>query len=349
MNSSFFNLVAIQFRELYREPEVLFWAVFFPLALSGVLGFAFSNQEAITSKVAIVNNELLQTNLLINTLQQRNTDSLLFADFNFISTSMEEAILRLKRGEIQLIIEPAQNHGLIYHFDPRNENARLHYLLLEKRLTHTDVSLSTIKPIVTQGSRYIDFLIPGMLALGIMNSCIWGIGWNLIEMRIKKLLRRMVATSMSKPLFLLAQFTARLALSLLESILLVIFAYYVFNVHIQGSIWNVFLLFLAGNIAFGGIGILIAARPEKNQVGSGIINFVTLSFTILSGIFFSYTNFPDWAANIIKFLPLTLLADSLRAAFNEGLSFSQLSGQSLLLTAYGAICFLAGLRVFKWY
>jgi ABC-type multidrug transport system permease subunit len=348
MNNSFFNLVAIQFRELYREPEVLFWAVFFPVVLSGVLGFAFSRQESITSKVAVINNEFIQTNSSAKALQEGNTDSLLYSEFNFTSSSSEEAFLQLKRGEIQLIVEPAASNKLIYHFDPRNENARLHYLLLEKRVTPS-VAHSTIKPVVTQGSRYIDFLIPGMLALGMMNSCIWGIGWSLIEMRIKKLLRRMVATPMSKPLFLLAQFAARLALSLSESILLIIFAYYIFNVDIQGSIWSVLLMFLAGNIAFGGIAILIASRPEKTQVGSGIINFITLSLTILSGIFFSYTNFPDWAANIISLLPLTLLADSLRGIFNEGLAFSQLAGKALLLIAYGAICFIAGLRVFKWY
>jgi ABC-type multidrug transport system permease subunit len=188
-----------------------------------------------------------------------------------------------------------------------------------------------------------------MIAFGLMNSCIWGIGWNLIELRIKKLLRRMIATPMSKAEFLLAQFTTRLLITLFENILLVLLAYLLFDFRIYGNLASVLLLFIAGNIAFGGIAILVAARPEKNQVGSGIINFVTLAMTILSGVFFSYTNFPEWAVNIIRYIPLTLLADSLRSVLNEGATIMEIAIPISLLLGYGALSFVVGLRVFKWY
>jgi ABC-2 type transport system permease protein len=347
MNNAFINLVAIQLRELIREPEVLFWAVLFPVSLSAVLGFAFSQQGTKENKVGYIQNQFSEAHTAITILKNNPSDSLSNTDFTFVPLDSAQAFLQLKRGEIGLIINPESQNSFTYHFDPANENAYLQYLQLEKKLQTGNAT--QIKPIVTRGSRYIDFLIPGMIALGLMNSCIWGIGWSLIELRIKKLLRRMVATPMNRSQFLLAQFATRLILTLFENILLLLFAYFLFDVRVQGSLFTVLLLFIAGNMAFGGIAILVAARPEKTQVGSGIINFITLTLTIVSGIFFSYTNFPGWAASIIQYMPLTLLADAFRSVFNEAASLAEVGSKILILLSYGVVCFIIGLRVFKWY
>lgn len=349
MNNSFINLVSLQIKEFYREPEVLFWSVLFPLALSAVLGFAFSQQGVKKSNVALVDNAYTATHTGIARLQSQPFDSASNRQINLVNVKQDQAFIKLRRGEVDLVLQPAENNRIIYHLDPANEEAYLQYLLLEKKLQLPQGAASSVKAVSTPGSRYIDFLIPGMIAFGLMNSCIWGIGWNLIELRIKKLLRRMVATPMSKAAFLLAQFTTRLMITFFENMLLILLAFLVFDLRIQGNLLNVFLLFIAGNIAFGGIAILIASRPERNQVGSGIINFVTLTLTILSGVFFSYTNFPEWAVKIIRYAPLTLLVDGFRSVFNEGADFSQIAIQVLLLLGYGALSFIIGLRVFKWY
>lgn len=347
MNNSFVNLIAIQFREFVREPASLFWALVFPVGLSGVLGLAFAEKDAVTNRVAIEQNTYAnQLKLKLSAIQP---DTLLLNQFSFIFTTPTDALLKLKRGEVALILEPLPGGNTAYHFDPRNELGRTQYLLLDKELNQYAGKEAQIRPVSTQGSRYIDFLIPGMIALGIMNSCVWGIGWGVIEWRIKKLLRQMVATPMRKTEFLLAHFATRLVLCLVEATCLLLFAWLLFGVGIMGSAPAFALVFTTGVFAFGGIAILVASRPQKTYVGSGIINFVTLSLTILSGIFFSYTNFPAWAAKIIEFLPLTLLADLLRKVFNEGAGLAQVAGKSVVLLTYGAICFLVGLRVFKWY
>jgi ABC-type multidrug transport system permease subunit len=349
MNNSFVNLLILQIKEFYREPEVLFWSVLFPLSLSAVLGFAFSQQGVKESRVAIVENSYTSAHAGIARLQNQALDSVGNRQINLETASPDRAFLQLKRGEVDLVLQPAENNSLVYHFDPANEEAYLQYLLLEKKLQIPQQAASIVKAVSAPGSRYIDFLIPGMIAFGLMNSCIWGIGWSLIEIRIKKLLRRMVATPMSKATFLMAHFTTRLLITFFENILLILLAYLLFDLRIQGNLFNVLLLFIAGNIAFGGIAILVAARPEKNQVGSGVINFITLTMTILSGVFFSYTNFPEWAVNIIRYIPLTLLADGLRSVFNEGAVFPEIAMPVLLLLGYGALSFIIGLRVFKWY
>ncbi len=348
MNNSFVNLVAIQFREFIREPSSLFWALLFPIGLAGVLGLAFAEKGNVTNRVAVIMNSYSQASKKQIDFLQR--DATFDTRFVFKDASRDQAFTQLKRGAVSLILEPLPAGKFSFHFDPQNEAARMQYLLLEKKLQQTpEGAVAEIHPITTQGSRYIDFLIPGMIALGVMNSCIWGIGWGLIEWRIRKLLRRMIATPMSRVEFLLAHFVTRLLLCLIESVSLLLFARLIFDVTVQGSNIALFAVYLTGVAAFGGIAILVAARPQKTQIGSGIINMVTLSLMILSGVFFNYTNFPVWAARIIQFLPLTLLADGLRAVCNEGAGLVQVVGNCLLLLAYGVICFWAGLRVFRWH
>jgi ABC-type multidrug transport system permease subunit len=120
-----------------------------------------------------------------------------------------------------------------------------------------------------------------------MNSCLWGIGWTLIETRMKKLLRRMIATPMKKHIFLGSHIVTRIILGGIETVLLLLFSYFYFGTEIAGSISAFFIVFVFGILAFAGIGILTASRTDKSEVGNGLINAVTLSMMILSGIFFN--------------------------------------------------------------
>jgi ABC-2 type transport system permease protein len=206
-----------------------------------------------------------------------------------------------------------------------------------------------VEAVTSKGNRYIDFLIPGLLALGIMNSCIWGIGWNLIDSRIKKLLRRMVATPMKKSTFLAAHMITRFIVIFCEASLLFIFARLAFGVEIQGSPIALFLVYVAGTFAFAGIAILTSSRASNTQVGNGLINAVVLPMTIVSGVFFSYHNFPDWIEVFVKYLPLTLLAESMRAIFNEGAGLAQVFIPCVILSITGVVTFISGLRIYKWY
>ncbi len=150
-------------------------------------------------------------------------------------------------------------------------------------------------------------------AISIINACLWGIGWNLIELRIKKLLRRMVATPLKKSVFLLSHGLNRMFISAAELLLLYVFAHFYFDITIQGSLLALSLIFLSGYSAFAGIAVLISSRAENTQSGNGLINSVTLPMFILSGIFFSYHNFPNWIIPYVEVLPLTILTNSLES------------------------------------
>jgi ABC-2 type transport system permease protein len=348
MNKSLFQLILSNFRAFFREPAILFWAVFFPIIMAWVLGIAFSNKGESVRTVYVTGDARVPELLTGEKVFGGETGNRMRIIFQ--KNSEEEAIRAIKRGLIVLYVE-VDRDSLIYHFDPVNSDAQLTHLILERGL-HANVdggNKTSIEPLQTKGTRYIEFLVPGLIALGIMNSCIWGIGWSLIETRMKKLLRRMVATPMKKSVFLGSHLVTRIVLGGFETLLLMIFTRLYFGTEISGSIAAFIAIFLAGIVAFSGIAVLVASRTAKTEVANGLVNAVTLPMMILSGIFFNYHNFPDWAIPVIQALPLTLLADSIRAVFIEAAGFAEILKPLAILSITGLLSFAVGLRVFRWY
>ena len=367
MNRSLIQLTLIHFREFIREPGILFWAIFFPVLMAWVLGIAFSSKPETLQTFAVVRTtgggvfQPLQKVLsgsekkLKNTVPEEFTrvfqdDKLGKITFRFFYTSWDSAITMLKRGQTQLILLEDSLH-LEYHFDPRSSDAKIGYVYLSSLIKNGRLheSGNDIKPLTRIGTRYIDFLIPGLIALGMMNSIFWGMCYGLVEMRMKKLLRRMVATPMKKSEFLFSHFIARLVLSIVEATILFVFSWFYFHIHIQGSIPALVIIFLSGDFAFAGMSILVAARVNNSRVASAIVNAMALPMMVLSGVFFSYHNFPDFVIPAIRVLPLTLLADSIRSIFIEGAGFMDVLPAMIILPAIGLITFTLGLKLYKWY
>jgi ABC-type multidrug transport system permease subunit len=344
--NSLYQLILVHFRTFIREPAILFWAILFPILMAWILGIAFSSSGEITRTVFVTGSTTPPSAL--TGVKTFGTDQGSPVKVRFENHPEGDAIRAIKRGIIGLYLE-VRDDSVFYHYDPANAEARLTHLLIEREMNGVKNAPAKIKPLATIGTRYIDFLIPGLIALGIMNSCLWGISWNLIETRMKKLLRRMVATPMRKPIFLASHIITRVILGGVETLLLFTFSWWYFGTTITGSVSAFVLIFLSGVLAFSGIGILIASRTDKSEVGNGLINAATLSMMILSGIFFNYHNFPDWAVAFIQYLPLTILADGIRAVFIEAASLADVAGSIFILAATGIAGFAAGLRIFKWY
>ena len=368
MSKILFQLIMSQFKIFFREPGVVFWSFGFPLLMAWILGIAFANKGHTLHIVAVVGDSQDAIQSLPKwLLEKARTDSTKYdteseldwqvgenngekVRFRFKSMNEDDATRSLKRGKISLWFMGNPEVGIKYHFDPDNTESSLTFLLLERAFSLKSFTkkFSEIRPITMTGSRYIDFLIPGLMAMSIMNACLWGIGWSLIDLRIKKLLRRMVATPLKKPIILLSHGLNRMILSAAELLLLYGFAYYYFGIIIQGSLWALLLVFLSGYSAFAGIAVLISCRAQNTQSGNGLINFVSLPMFVLSGIFFSYQNFPDWATPFVEALPLTILANSLRGIINEGIGLYDVILPSIGLVTIGYVCFAFGLRFFNW-
>ncbi len=368
MNNPLIQLILVRFREFVREPGVVFWSVIFPVSMAWVLGVAFSKKGELVQTIAVVQNDsrrndklrefLAGTKAVTDTasgdttgyLKEIVNEKIGKSIYRFLSTSWDSAILMVKRGQTAVMIKESED-SLYYYFDPKSTEARLNYLIISSSINDEAFKYETasIRPLVTAGTRYIDYLVPGLIALGIMNSILWGISYTLIEMRSRKLMRRMIATPMKKSHFLISHFTSRLSLTIIEAFILITFSWFYFRLSVQGSVIALIMMFLAGNICFTGIAVLISSRTSSSNIGNGLINFVSMPMMILSGIFFSYHNFPDFIIPVIQKLPLTILADSIRSIFIEGSGVKDIFPEFIVLSAIGLLFSFLGLRIFKWY
>lgn len=369
------QLISALFREIIREPGILFWGILFPILMSLGLGLAFTKKADLIRKVAIINNAERSgdgsENRILTDFLQKDCEKNLYEEkeawqwkyiikdgklgnsiFLFYNMNWDEATKLLKRGTINVLLI-GLNGSVEYHFDPMNPDAELTYVKLSNIIgsgeTLPEKINSEIKPLIVTGTRYIDFLVPGLITMGVMMSCMWGISYGIIEKRSKKLLRRLVATPMKKSHFLIALITVRITMNFIESLVLFLFSLFVFKMTIQGDISALILLYLAGNIAFAGLAVFISSNTSNTEVGNGLINFVVFPMMVLSGIFFSYQNFPEWSLPVIRNLPLTLLTDGIRSIFNEGAGYYEVSMPILILMATGILFFTAGLKMFKWH
>lgn len=341
--SGYAHLLLARLRELQREPEVVFWVFVFPLLLAVGLGIAFRNKPADVTTVTVVSSP--QAERTVEMLREQQPS------MKVKVLEREAAKQAFRLGKYDLVVETGAD-GVQYEYDPaRTESVLAHEQVnnaLQTAAGRKDVlpakSVASSEP----GSRYIDFLIPGLLGMNLMNSGMWGIGFALVDMRQRKLLKRFVATPMRRSDFLLALTSSRLVLMIIEVGLLLGFGLLFFHMRVTGSILNILLLGALGAISFGGIGLLTASRAQKIESVSGLINVVMMPMWIFSGVFFSYERFPAVVHPLIKMLPLTALNDALRATILQGQSLSAQWSRIAILALWGAISFVLALRWFRW-
>ena len=387
--SGYAHLLQARMKELWREPEVIFWVFIFPLLLAFGLGIAFRNKPADTTSVVIVNSPRAQQtkslleNRSFDSAPENSSDALGSANSSenvapHVSagnpaaspsgvapgataaphTTIHADILdrsaafdRFRLGSYALVITPEQN-GVEYRYDPaRPESVQARIEVdnaLQRASGRKDVIQTTAQTSSEPGARYIDFLIPGLLGMNLMNSGMWGIGFALVEMRQRKLLKRFVATPMRRGDFLMALTSSRLVLMIIELGLLLGFGILVFHMRVAGSLLAILLISALGAISFGGLGLLTASRAQKIESVSGLINLVMMPMWIFSGVFFSYERFPQLAQPFIKALPLTALNDALRAIILQGASLRSQGLQILVLVIWGGLSFLLALKWFRW-
>ncbi len=332
--------------ELKREPEVVFWVFVFPLLLALGLGIAFRNKPGDAVRVAIVSGGESQAaqSFLVHSPQHDL--------FKIQVLPSDEAQKGFRLGKFDLVIEPNDLRGLQYRYDPARPESVLAKAevndALQASAGRKDVVTTTAITSSEPGSRYIDFLIPGLLGMNLMNSGMWGIGFALVDMRQRKLLKRFVGTPMRRGDFLLAIMTSRLILMVIEIGLLLVFGVLFFHMRVLGSVFSIALLGGLGSLTFGGVGLLTASRAQKIESISGLINLVMMPMWIFSGVFFSYERFPAVIHPLIKALPLTALNDALRASILEGTPLVQQWPRLLVLILWGGISFILALKWFRW-
>ena len=328
--------------EFVREPEALFWVFVFPIVMALVLGFAFRDKtpEAIPVGVA----GLSGSSLVGDALARSGTlKTLRFA-------SVEEARVALRTGKIALLVENVS--PVVYWYDPTRPDSRLARLEVDAAVQRAngrkDPVLVRDEQIHEKGSRYIDFLVPGLLGLNLLSTSVWGIGFGIVNARMKKTLKLMTATPMRRSDYLLSHMFSRFVFLAIESTAIILFGVLVFQVPLRCDLATLIFLCVFAGLSFTGLGLLCGSRVKTFEGVNGLINAILVPMWLLSGVFFSSERFPRALQPLIQALPLTAANGALRAAMLEGRGLPALVSPLAILLAWALASYAVALKIFRW-
>jgi ABC-type multidrug transport system permease subunit len=337
------ELIKARIREFLREPGYVFWVFGFPLLMAIGLGLAFRSKAPEAPRIAVTEAVAAETARALTSSKRLTA----------VRLKAHDAERALARTKVDLVVDqPEPGKPVVLRFDKAQEKSLLARAVtddvLQRAAGRKDLVELGEHQVSEKGSRYVDFLVPGLIGLNLMGSSMWGIGFNLVLARKRKLLRRYAVTPMRRGHFLLSYFFSRSLFLVMELTVLIVFGKLIFGTVIQGSFPALIIASVLGASAFAAIGFLIGARLTSTEVAGGWMNFVQLPMWLLSGSFFSYERFPEWLQLPIRLLPLTAANDAIRRIYNEAGTLSSLGFELGVLIAWSLLGFVVALRVFRW-
>jgi ABC-type multidrug transport system permease subunit len=332
------QLTLVRAREFVREPEAVFWAVMFPILLIVGLGFAFRARPEAVLKVAA---EPSIARALRGEL-----------GLDVIELPRDAARQALRSGQVALAAERDDRGDVLLRYDDTNPEGRTARALADRAVQRAAgrVDPVTVREELTRdaGARYVDFLVPGLVGLGIMSNAVWGLGFSIVDSRRRKLIKRLLATPMSRSQYLTSYLLWRLMLLPVEVVIPIVFGAIAFDVPVRGSWLSILVLSLLGSLCFSAIGVLVASRAKTVEGLSGLMNLTVMPMWVVSGVFFSAQRFPALAQPAIKLLPLTALIDALRPVQLQGATLADVWPQVATLGVWLVAAFVAALKLFRW-
>jgi len=335
------ELLKARIREFIREPETIFWVYAFPVLLAIGLGIAFRNRPA--ERVFVDIQQHATAAEVAGNLKK-------YPDFVVAIHPKQECMDRLRLGKSALVVIPGDVAAFLY--DPTRPESVLARQRVDDALQRAAGRRDPLKTedryVTEPGTRYIDFLIPGLIGMNMLAGSMWGVGYVIVDMRVRKLLKRFVATPMKRSHFLWSTLGGRMAFMVPELIVILGAGVILFGFPIRGNAFAILILSLFGAACFSGLGMLVACRAQKLETVSGLMNLIMMPMWLLSGVFFSTERFPDFAQPFIQALPLTQFNYALRAVILEGMSLSSQVWRLAFIAAWGAISYFCTLRWFRW-
>ncbi len=336
--SSLYQLTMTRLKLTLREPEAIFWIFVFPILLAVGLGIAFRNRPADVLPVGATTPQLVQA---------------LNADKGLRAIEMDEAegAHAMATGDILLLAVP-NGSGVAYRYDDTNPDARTARMLADRAI---QIAAGRRDPVAAEnrlvhetGSRYIDFVIPGLLGMNLMGSAMWGLGFAIVDARAKKLLKRMVASPMPRWQYLASYLLSRLVMLAIEVVVLLGFAWLVFGVPFRGSLVALGLICVLASLTFSALGLLVASRARTIEAVSGLMNVVMMPMWIMSGVFFSTARFPAFLQPFVQALPLTAAINAVRGNMLQGVALGHMMTPLAILLFWFLVPFAAAVRIFRW-
>jgi ABC transporter DrrB family efflux protein len=338
------QLTLVRYREFLREPEAIFWVFAFPVLLAAGLAVAFRNRPQETLKVGVL--DVAPGALAVRIALEK--ESALRPELISDTAGMR----RLATGDIAIFVVPHSATEITYRFDDTRPDSRTARLLvdgaIQRAAGRNDPVSESDSTVHERGARYIDFVLPGLLGMNLMGSGIWGVGFAIVDARKKKLLKRLIATPMSRAEYLASFILSRLTMLVLELIALLGFGLLAFGVPMRGSWVQLLTICLVGSLSFSAIGLLVSSRVRTIEGISGLSNLVMLPMWVFSGVFFAWTRYPVAVQPFIRALPLTATIDALRGTMLQGVTWPDVIPQLAILGGWLVISFVLALKLFRW-
>jgi ABC-2 type transport system permease protein len=339
------ELTSCRAKEFLREPEAIFWVFAFPVLLAIALGLAFREKGPDKIPVGVVAAAPADAAAARTLAALGRSPALLARPYS--AAAGRDA---LRTGKISLLVEPGP--PAVFRFDETRPDSRIARLeaddALQRAAGRRDALPVRAEKVMEKGSRYIDFLIPGLLGMNLMGTGIWSLAFSVTTARNRKVLKRLIATPMRKSHYLLSQIFGRLGFLVPEVVILVGAGWLIFGVAVRGSLALLFATSLLGAMTFCGMGLLIASRVSTIEGASGLANLVMLPMWLLSGVFFSSERFPDAVQPLINLIPLTALNQALRGIITEGRGLAGIAPQLAIVALWGIASFAVALKIFRW-
>jgi ABC-2 type transport system permease protein len=335
------ELTLARLREFVREPEALFWTFFFPIVLSVAMAIAFPASGGQMVRVGVAAGPASEE---LRRVLSREKDIVVR------ELPPDDELRALRNGDVHLIV--VAGTPPTYRLDPMRQESKLARLVVDNVLKQNSGRAepwhAREEIVDVPGSRYVDWLIPGIISLGIMNNGLWSIGFMTVQARLRKLLKRLAASPMRRRDYLVAPVIARLAFLGPEVAVPLAFGAFAFGMPIRGGILSIAVVATAGALMWGSLGLLMGSRARTFEAASGLMNLMSVPMWVLSGVFFSASNFPDAVQPLIQALPLTALVDAMRAVVLEGVTLPGIWNELAIIAAWTIFPFAIALRIFKW-
>jgi len=349
-------LTLASMKMFFRQREAILWTLLFPLLVVVLFGFVKFNGLG-TIDMGVVNEAGPAGEELLSRIRSVTT-------FEVAEGTRDDEMARLAKGERDLVLVIPSGYtqggaaGLTAYGDveAKPQMTQLGGLVLQRELDEAAFAgapglrrtLVTTLPFKSRNLTYIDFLLPGILSMSIMQAGIFGVAFGFVTLKKRGILRRLWVTPIRPNDFIIAQVAMRLIVIMMQMAIMVGVGVLFLHLHFIGNMALIFLLGVLGAVVFLGFGFSLAGISKSEDQVAPLANLITLPMLALSGVFFSRTNLPGFVRSVTSLFPLTYLADGLRSVAIDGASFMQVMPQILGLLIWGVVSCVVAVRLFRW-
>lgn len=332
MFKRFFAVLVARNLEFFRDRSALGWNLAFPILLVVGFAFIFKNDNPTLFKIGYVGD-----------LQQHSISQ--YKHLEFIEYQDKSvAIEKLRQHKLDLLVS----------FDAKqywvNSSSANGYIAEKLLLAETAQATAQFVKEAIEGQeiRYLDWVVPGILAMNMMFSCLYGVGYVIVRYRKNAVLKRLSATPLKPVEFLAAQIVSRLLIVVALTSAIFAACHLIFDFYLIGSMWWLLVLCVLGAFSLISLSLLIACRSESEEFTGGILNLVSWPMMMLSGVWFSLEGSPEFVQAISQIFPLTQMLIGARAVMLEGAGFVEIAPQLFILIGQSVVFLLLGALFFSW-